>query len=730
MGTESCLTVVKHGLLCAAAAWVSLAPLMEVANSASADTNWQTNTVNIQERYGKLPLHFTQNNGQMDTRVRFYEKGSGHATFFTERGMYLSLVNAEVVRLIPLGARNNPEITAEELLEGKVNYLIGNDPGKWKTKIRTHKAIVYKDIYKGIDMKFYGNNRQFEYDIIVNPGANPSRIQLSYKGIEDVKITEEGNMEIGLKEGKLIQKKPYVYQEIQGKKVEVDGRFVIRGHRSFSGKVSDNMDARNGQGQCHIYGFQVASYDKRYPLIIDPILIYSTYLGGSRPDYAYGIAVDSAGNAYVTGRTWSPDFPVVNAIDKSRNKSEDVFITKLNAEGTGIVYSTYLGGNDRDYGYGIAVDSAGNAYVAGRTISSDFPVVHAIDDSGNGEYDAFVTKLNAEGTSIVYSTYLGGSDRDHVYGIAVDSARNAYIAGWTISSDFPVVHAIDDSGNGECDGFITKLNAEGTSIVYSTYLGGSSSDYANGIAVDSGGNAYITGWTWSPDFPVAHAIDDSGNGKYDAFVTKLNAEGTSIVYSTYLGGSSSDYANGIAVDSGGNAYITGWTWSLDFPVEHAIDDSGNGVADTFITKLFSESVSITPTPTPAPSPDPTVTPTTTGTPTAITLAYFNAKAGKDGRVTLMWETATEVGNAGFNLYRSKDEDGDYVKINKDGIIPARGDAVSGASYSLVDTPGKGTFYYKLEDVDEIGVSAMYGPEKVRVRSDDATIKGLKRQKRK
>ncbi|MDL1936406.1 hypothetical protein FBQ80_12645 [Candidatus Brocadia sp. AMX2] len=684
MGTESCLTVVKHGLLCAAAAWVSLAPLMEVANSASADTNWQTNTVNIQERYGKLPLHFTQNNGQMDTRVRFYEKGSGHATFFTERGMYLSLVNAEVVRLIPLGARNNPEITAEELLEGKVNYLIGNDPGKWKTKIRTHKAIVYKDIYKGIDMKFYGNNRQFEYDIIVNPGANPSRIQLSYKGIEDVKITEEGNMEIGLKEGKLIQKKPYVYQEIQGKKVEVDGRFVIRGHRSFSGKVSDNMDARNGQGQCHIYGFQVASYDKRYPLIIDPILIYSTYLGGSRPDYAYGIAVDSAGNAYVTGRTWSPDFPVVNAIDKSRNKSEDVFITKLNAEGTGIVYSTYLGGNDRDYGYGIAVDSAGNAYVAGRTISSDFPVVHAIDDSGNGEYDAFVTKLNAEGTSIVYSTYLGGSDRDHVYGIAVDS----------------------------------------------TYLGGSSSDYANGIAVDSGGNAYITGWTWSPDFPVAHAIDDSGNGKYDAFVTKLNAEGTSIVYSTYLGGSSSDYANGIAVDSGGNAYITGWTWSLDFPVEHAIDDSGNGVADTFITKLFSESVSITPTPTPAPSPDPTVTPTTTGTPTAITLAYFNAKAGKDGRVTLMWETATEVGNAGFNLYRSKDEDGDYVKINKDGIIPARGDAVSGASYSLVDTPGKGTFYYKLEDVDEIGVSAMYGPEKVRVRSDDATIKGLKRQKRK
>ncbi|NUO05085.1 MAG: SBBP repeat-containing protein [Candidatus Brocadia sinica] len=271
---------------------------------------------------------------------------------------------------------------------------------------------------------------------------------------------------------------------------------------------------------------------------------------------------------------------------------------------------------------------------------------------------------------------------------------------------------------------------QGTGIVYSTYVGGSSSDYANGIAVDSGGNAYITGWTWSPDFPVAHAIDDSGNGKYDGFVTKLNAEGTSIACSTYVGGSSYDYANGIAVDSSGNAYITGWTWSLDFPVEHAIDDSGNGVADTFITKLFSESVSITPTPTPAPSPDPTVTPTTTGTPTAITLAYFNAKAGKDGRVTLMWETATEVGNAGFNLYRSKDEDGDYVKINKDGIIPARGDAVSGASYSLVDTPGKGTFYYKLEDVDEIGVSAMYGPEKVRVRSDDATIKGLKRQKRK
>ncbi|TLD41083.1 MAG: Phage tail fiber protein [Candidatus Jettenia ecosi] len=563
--------------------------------------------VKIRESYGKLPLSFIKNQGQMNEKVRFYERGHGRTLFFTDRGVYLSLVGAnprvcpdgssttarnsksELIRLIPLGARKNPEIHAEGLQDSKVNYFMGNDSQKWKTNIPTYQSVVYKGMYQGIDMKFYGNNRQIEYDIIVNPGANPSRIQLSYDGVEDLRITEKGDLEICLKEGKLLQKRPYIYQEIEGKKVERTGAFKV----SRLGSKVQNPKPETRNSKHFTYTFRVASYDKRYPLVIDPILVYSTYLGGSDEDSGVDIAVDTAGNAYITGSTGSTDFPTDNAFDESLTGSRDVFVTKLNAAGNDLIYSTYLGGSGGDSSDFIAVDADGNAYITGGTGSTDFPTANAFDKSPNGNSDAFVTKLNAAGNGLIYSTYLGGSGDDGGNGIAVDTAGSAYITGGTGSTDFPTDNAFDENLTGSRDAFVTKLNAAGTSLVYSTYLGGSGGffefeDIGSGIAVDTAGNAYITGSTDSTDFPTANAFDESLNGFTDAFVTKLNAAGTSLIYSTYLGGDDllrDDLGIGIAVDTIGNAYIAGQTGSTDFPTANAFDESLNGVKDVFVTKL-------------------------------------------------------------------------------------------------------------------------------------------------
>ena len=353
-----------------------------IAKTGEADSQTKTKAV---EAYGKLPLLFIANNGQTDKSVRFYERGSGHATFFTEEGVYISLNRAKekeaveqdvkgkrgipsseksrplnyessLVKLIPLHANPSPQIIAEAPQEGKVNYFTGNDPRKWKTNIPTYGAVVYKDLYKGIDMKFYGNNRQLEYDIIVSPGADPSQVKLSYEGIKGLKATENGDLEISLKEGSIIQRSPHIYQEIGGRKVEVAGRFKIENSTTFS------------------YGFEVASYNKDYPLIIDPVVVYSTYLGGGGSDYGNGIAVDGSGNAYVTGYTDSTDFPTMNPIQGAlAGGYGNAFVTKINAAGNALVYSTYLGGSGGDYGNGIAVDGSGNAYVTGYTVSTDFP---------------------------------------------------------------------------------------------------------------------------------------------------------------------------------------------------------------------------------------------------------------------------------------------------------------------------------------------------------------------
>ena len=448
-------------LLCIALLMVGAGNLSVSTGSSEKGTKGKeldARRAKVVEAYGRLPLFFIQNDGQLDKKVKFYEKASNSAMYLTEEGVYVSLVKqdgkkdtkteARLIKLSFLGGNPNPEIVAEGRLEGKVNYFIGNDPKEWKRDIPTYSSVLYKEVYEGIDIRFYGNQRQLEYDVIVKPGADPSKVKIVYEGIEGLRLKDNGEMEVVVKNSKgeesiaLIQHKPIVYQEIDGKRKELDGGFLI---------LKNDKDKA-------VYAFNVPDYDKTRPLIIDPVLVYSTYLGGSGNDWGYGIAVDSSGNAYVTGLTFSTDFPTQNAFQRRFGGATDVFVTKLNSSGS-LVYSTYLGGSRPDWGYGIAVDSSGNAYVTGLTDSTDFPTTqNAFQRTFIG--DAFVTKLNPSG-SLVYSTYLGGSGMDWGRGIAVDSSGNAYVTGWTDSPDFPTQNAFQRRyggyGGGGEDVFVTKL---------------------------------------------------------------------------------------------------------------------------------------------------------------------------------------------------------------------------------------------------------------------------------
>jgi Beta-propeller repeat len=366
----------------------------------------------------------------------------------------------------------------------------------------------------------------------------------------------------------VVQPRPFIYQEIAGSKHAVPGRYVLSGTNQIS--------------------FEVGAYNPTLPLIIDPVLSYSTYLGGSKDDQAYGIAIDGLGNAYVTGYTYSTNFPTKNAFQGNLKGSYTVFVTKLNASGNAAVYSTYLGGSGGDNGYSIAVDSAGNAYVTGYTSSTDFPTKNALQPANHGGDDAFVTKLNASGNALVYSTYLGGSQDDYGQGITVDSAGNVYLTGYTFSFDFPLKNALQPINHaGSWTAFVTKLNAAGSALVYSTYLGGSDYDQGAGIAVDSAGNVYLTGDTGSGDFPTKNALQktDLHPGSATGFISKLNASGSALVFSTFLGGSSLDLGQAIAVDSANNIYVTGWTASKDFPTKNPLQPTNHGHLNAFVSKL-------------------------------------------------------------------------------------------------------------------------------------------------
>jgi hypothetical protein len=545
----------------------------------------------VRSTYDQLPLSFEANQGQTDHQVKFLSRGQGYNLFLTSTEAVLVLTSLErpsevedsrssketrqsVLRMGLIGANPALTISGFNALPGKVNYFIGNDPYHWRTKVPTYVKVQYKDVYPGIDLVFYGNQRQLEYDFIVAPGADPTAISLSFSGEDQLVLDRQGDLILHFGDSELRLQKPLIYQLVNGSKQQIPGNYRLHGHHQIS--------------------FQVAAYDRTNPLVIDPTLSYSTYLGGSSSDQGVSIAVDAAGNAFVTGITQSLNFPTVSGgFQMTLAGPQDAFVTKLNPTGSGLVYSTYLGGSGDDFGLGIALDSSTNAYVTGGTASTDFPTAGAFQPALAGSPDAFVTKLDSTGSALLYSTYLGGSGQDRGSQIALDSAGNAYVAGFTVSTNFPTtVGAFDTTFNGGGDAFVTKLNPTGSGLTYSTYLGGSvglnATDSAQGIAVDAAGNAYVTGTAESTNFPTtAGAFQTTHAGSTDAFVTKLNPTGSGLIYSTYLGGNGFDQGFGIAIDSIANAYVSGGTSSSNFPTTPGVFQPGyaGGNRDVFMTKL-------------------------------------------------------------------------------------------------------------------------------------------------
>jgi len=583
-------------------------------------------------QYGRLPLAFERNDGQTDKRVKFVTHAGGGTLFLTGSEAVLCLTRSSVrpQRLAPqtafkrpgranqitsvlrmgvIGAKASAPVSGMDELPGKVNYFLGTDPKMWHANIPTYRKVSYRDIYNGIDLVYYGNGRSLEYDFVVKPGADPGKIALLMTGAKYMRVTARGDLALGLDGGEVFWKKPVVYQQdAAGRRVPVAGCYVM---------------ARGS----HAVRFALASYDALRPLTIDPSIAYSTYLAGSgngnynEGDDGYKIVADSAGCAYVSGATVSTDFPVTSGAYQTKSKGGGVctnaFVAKLNATGSALVYSTYLGGSGNsyagDYGFAIAVDASGCAHVAGTTDSTNFPTTAgAFQPTKLGNtYIGFVTKLNATGSALLYSTFLGCgvSWGDEVESIAVDGSDCAYVTGSTNSGNFPVTTGayqtkyVDAFGNA----FVTKLNPSGTALVYSTILAGSGFNIGNGsggygdsglgIAVDASGCAYVAGQTGSSNFPVTTGAFQTtkGSANLNGFVTKLSATGNALVYSTYLGGSGGkngvggDWNLGVAVDGAGCAYVTGRTNSADYPVTTGAfqntNYAGSACDDAFVTKL-------------------------------------------------------------------------------------------------------------------------------------------------
>src|SRR6266481_5783987 len=615
-------------------------PHIQLSPRAYPQGNNASGSRPVAETYGKLPLSFEANQGQSDERVRFLARGSGYTVFLTsneavvalkkgrpqpkgDRGAFESHFVAantgpaeavEYLRMKLVGANLASPVSGADELPGKSNYFIGNDPKKWRTNVANYGKVKYQQVYPGIDLVYYGNHGELEYDFVVSPGADPNAIELLASALDgrlSLRQSRKGDLLVRTHNDEVQFRRPVAYQRDDRGDIEyILADYVLGGRRP---RV-------NGRGLP--IRFRLPPYDRTRPLVIDPTLGYSTFLGGSRQDFANAIAVDGFGNAYVTGQTLSVDFPLKNAIDSScvncSLTKPDIFVTKLTSNGSALVYSTYLGGTNSSTqtGTAIAVDSSGNAYITGYTQAVDFPTTPGTyrtclacpitQNAPFGNTDGFVTKLDPTGSQLVYSTYLGGSggfSGDGGDAIAIDASGSAYVTGSTNSLDFPTTgnafqrNCVSCNTNGGV-AFVTKLSPNGQiPLAYSTYLGGgngsfTTGDKASGIAVDSTGSAYVTGTANSPDFPTtpgAFQTQFHTNEGPAVFVAKLKPDGSGpLAYSTLIGGTAFDDGNAIAIDSHGNAYVTGRADSSDFPTTPQAFQATHpnpGSDSPFVTKL-------------------------------------------------------------------------------------------------------------------------------------------------
>ncbi len=635
--------------------------------------------VRVAKASGNNPVMFIQNAGQWDERTLFQVWGGDRTIWLARDGsIWVTVLEPRPSPRPPEGGHHSPFSAAERLkgpeergearavavklsfpganphpriepfgrLETSVNYFIGNDPAKWRTNVPVYGGVRYVDLYPGIDLELAGEGGRVVPRLVVRPGADLRVVRLRVEGAEEVKVEGDSlRLETALGEFTLpllavegLNVKSAGVERAGVKTFEVLSPFAPAPmlpsalvqtagisellYATFLGGSGGDEGlsiAVDGSGNAYIVGntespnFPVTpgahdifynGFGDVFVAKLNPLgggLVYATFLGGSDWDMGYGIAVDGGGNAYVIGRTWSSDFPVTEgAYSMTYSGSGDAFVVKLNPSGSGLVYATFLGGSDADWGFDIALDRNGNVYVTGETRSSDFPATDGAYDTAYGGgtcgtapytytcYDAFVAKLNTSGSGLLYATFLGGSSEDWGDGIAVDDSGNAYVTGGTSSSNFLVTEdTYSMTYNGSSDAFVIKLNPSGSDLVYATFLGGSGDDWGDDIAVDGNGNVYVTGRTSSSEFPTTpDTFDRDYNGGDDAFVAKLNPSGSGLVYATFLGGSNEDWGSGIAVDRSGNAYVTGWTRSSDFPVTtDAHDTSYNGRGDAFVAKL-------------------------------------------------------------------------------------------------------------------------------------------------
>jgi hypothetical protein len=552
--------------------------------------------------FGTLPLYFEANQGQANVAAQFIARGRDSQFLISPGGaqMVLRKSTAEIaaVRMQFVGANSSAQIRGDAGLSGKINYLVGNDPAQWRSGIPTFAKVSVEEIYPGIGLVYYGNQQQLEYDFTVAAGANLNAIAICFDGVERISISASGELVLTLAGGEIRQPKPVIYQIVGGMRQEISGGYKILG--------------------AHTVTFSIGTYNHALPLVIDPILSYSTYFGGNAGETAWAVAVNTNdGSIYIAGQTLSKQFYNTNTPGAFQTnfaggtQAGDAFVAKFDNSGQNLLYFTYLGGSGDDAAYGLAVDGAGNAYIAGATDSTNFPFTNAIV---NGTYngtnltgvldknvgtfpsDAFVAELETNGSSLIYSTYLGGEGYDAAFGIAVDSSGNAYVTGYTGSTNFPTTTAIQNhlactnSFYFNANAFVSEIAAGGSNLVFSTYLGGTNFDEGQGIAVDGAGYIYVTGYTGSTNFPTLNTPTNLLFGRllngatnnassFDAFVTKFPPFSTNwilsasnqtysisnLVYSTFLGGTNDDVGRSIACDAAGDAFIAGYSTSTNFP---------------------------------------------------------------------------------------------------------------------------------------------------------------------
>jgi hypothetical protein len=573
------------------------------------------------ESVAKLPMAFEPNIGQADSRTRFLSHGNGSMVSLTSTGMVLSMAAPDAMPAIDAphtsssmlaaqlgliemdfrGANPDPRVVGTDRLPGVSNYLVGNDPSQWRTGVPQYERVTYRGLYPGIGLTFYGNQQgRLEYDLAVAPGVDPSIIRLSILGPETMALDPTGDLVLRVGGRDVVQPRPSIYQDLGGARHDVAGGYVLNGHE---------------------VGFSIGVYNRTRPLVIDPQIVYSTYLGGSGDDLGeVHPAADSSGHVYICGDTDSVDFPVSSGVlQPSLAGGFDAFVTKLTPDGTGIVYSTYLGGTgDFDAGVACAVDAGGSLYMDGVTNSTDFPTTAGAFQRTfkGGGADGYAAKLSSDGAHLLYSTYIGGSNFDELVSLQVDSSGDVFASGDTSSTDFPTTPGAYQTSNAgghglfcspACDAVVLKLDPTGSGLIYSTYLGGPGDDGLQpDLAIDAAGNAYVEGTAFESRFPTTPgAFQTHFGGGTDAFLTKLDPTGAALVYSTYLGGGGEEVPFGIAVDGSGNAYLAGFTCSRNFPVTPGAFQTSNAgglvnprnegcirlpghPVDAFVTKLNPE----------------------------------------------------------------------------------------------------------------------------------------------